>query len=116
MIIKYSTRVKGLALFSRNNYKPEDFVYKLQGITYDAPTKFTIETAVGVHILDPYGVYMNHSFDPTCCIKNGCIVAVKNISVGDELTFDYNQTESHCVAPFVDADTGQNVVGSAPKT
>ena len=111
MIIKHSNRVNGKALFSSDIYQAGDVIYKLHGSTYSEPTKFTIETGTGVHVLDPYGTYMNHSFSPTCIIKSGCIVALTDISIDDELTFDYNETESHCVAPFVDTDTGRNVFG-----
>ena len=43
---------------------------------------------------------MNHSFDPSCKIDGKNVVAVKNILIGDELCFNYNESETHMACPF----------------
>ena len=40
---------------------------------------------------------MNQSFDPSCNIDGKNVVAVKNILIGDELCFNYNESET-CMA------------------
>ena len=42
------------------------------------------------------GRYINHSCNPNCGIKNLIqVVAMTNIKVGEELTYDYEMTESN---------------------
>jgi hypothetical protein len=112
MIIKHAKRINGLALFADGDHKAHDKIYKLRGIKYEKPTKYTIQIDVDNHILDPYGTYMNHSFSPTCIIKEGWILALRNLDAGEELTFDYNVNETCCAFQFVDADTQKKVVGN----
>ena len=38
---------------------------------------------------------MNHSFEPSCKIDNGYITAIRDIDIGDEITFNYNSSERH---------------------
>ena len=53
---------------------------------------------------------MNHSFNPNCIIKDGHIVAIKCISINDELTFDYNQNETSMMCPFIDQETQKKLM------
>ena len=58
---------------------------------------------------------MNHSFEPNCIIKDNCIVALKSINEGDELTFNYNDNETKIVCPFFDSKTNIYVTGETNK-
>lgn len=43
--------------------------------------------------LDGLGRYVNHSCEPNCGIKDGpMLVALRDISAGEEITFDYSTT------------------------
>lgn len=44
---------------------------------------------------------MNHSSTPSIYIHNRQIVALKNIDIDDEITFDYNKNETKCVSQDV---------------
>jgi hypothetical protein len=96
-------------------YKKDTVVYKLQGIVRDKPTRESIELSPTEHIDDEWGMYMNHSFNPTCriCGIERGIVALKDIEAGEELTFNYNDSETCMSDPFVDRATGTQVAGKA---
>ena len=99
------------ALFANKNYAPDDRIRKLEGPIVDQPTRTSIEIRKNVHVEDIFGIYMNHSFIPNCKIFNGEIVALKNIDDGDELTFNYNVSETKMSSPFIDSKTGEKVEG-----
>ena len=75
--------------------------------------KANIEIDKNQHIEDKYGIYMNHSFYPNCKIHSGHIVCIKNINIGDELTFNYNDNETNMACPFIDTITKQKVSGKS---
>jgi SET domain-containing protein len=52
---------------------------------------------------------MNHSFEPNCLILGQEIIALNDIDTGEELTFNYNETETKIAYPFIDIDTGIKV-------
>lgn len=90
-----------------------DTVLQLSGPIVAQPTRESIELDHHVHIIDPQGSYVNHSSTPSTCVDrlNQCLQAVRDIAVGDEITFDYNQNETCMAAPF-HADDGSWVAGS----
>lgn len=98
-------------LFSSENYNINDKIYKLKGVIYKEPSRTTIEIGKNKHIDDEYGIFMNHSFSPNCIIKDGYIVALIDININDELTFNYNDNETSMACPFMDNDTNQYVYG-----
>ena len=100
MEIKESNILGEKGLFATRNYKKHDVIYTLSGIEYDYPTRETIYIGSGKHIYDSYGIYMNHSFEPTTCIEGKKVVALVDIDVGTELTFNYNENEIHMANPF----------------
>lgn len=100
-----------LFLIASRNYKKNSLIKKLQGKILKKPTKFTIEIGPSKHILDKYGIYMNHSFNPNCKIFNQSIISIKNIKKGDELTFNYNTNETKMSNPFKNKNTDKIVKG-----
>jgi len=108
MEIKYCERVGGQALFSLENHKNNDLVFVLDGEIKNTPTKYTIEISKTEHIIDKWGIYMNHSFNPTTKIVGRNVVATGDIDIGDELNFNYNVSETNMATPF---DTSDGYVG-----
>ena len=108
MEIKYSERVNGEALFSLRTHKINDTVFVLYGEIEKNPTKYTIEISKTEHILDKWGIYMNHSFNPTTQIVGRNVIAVCDINIGDELNFNYNVSETNMATPF---NTPEGYVG-----
>ena len=90
-----------LGLYSARPYAAGDTVMILQGDTFPAPTRHTVQIAPGCHILDARAFFMNHSFDPTTVIQERHVRAVRDIEIGDELTFDYTTTETTLAESFV---------------
>jgi SET domain-containing protein len=89
MEIKES-QTNGKGLYSLKHHKKNDVVYMLTGQEYDHPLRETIYVGNNKHVYDRYGMYMNHSFNPTTYISGYNVVAYCDINEGDELTFNYN--------------------------
>jgi hypothetical protein len=51
-------------------------------------------------VYDKNGIFMNHSFAPTTSIQGYNVVAKVDINPGDELNFDYNESELPMASPF----------------
>lgn len=101
MEVKPTNILNGQGLFSTKTYLKSEIIYTLNGETYNKPTKYTIHIGNNIHILDDYGRYMNHSFNPTTYIDKYNVIALIDINNGDELTFDYNQSEMSMATPFI---------------
>ena len=99
------------SLYSTKAYKKNQIIIKLSGTILDKPTRTSIEIGKDKHIEDELGQYMNHSFQPTCKIENGCVIALHDIEKGTELNFNYNESETKMACPFVDKTTNKMVSG-----
>lgn len=89
-------------LFATKNYCKNDIIHILSGDVYDEPTRETIHIGNNKHIYDEYGIYINHSFNPNIYVNENKIVALCNIMIGDEIVFNYNDTETIMASPFYD--------------
>ena len=101
MEVRYNTELKEKGLYAIKSYLKNEIVFTLSGEEYDKPMRETIYVGNNTHIYDQYGIYMNHSFNPTTYINKYDVVALNNINIDDELTFDYNKNEINMAAPFV---------------
>ncbi len=72
----------------------------------------TIECDAG-HFIHPEGMFTNHSCDPSAAVDKtrGVLFAVRCILIGEEITFDYNESESDLVSNFVCGCGADNCVG-----
>lgn len=109
MEIKNNNDFNGL--YGTKRYMKDTEIYKLVGDIVNKPTRTSIEIGPDIHIEDDKGRFMNHSFDPSCKIHNGFIYSIKDLEIGDELTFNYNSSETSMSCPFVDTKTQQTVSG-----
>ena len=100
MEVKYCERVGGDGLFSTKKYYKNNIIYTLTGEINDKPDKYSIEIGNNKHITDKLGIYMNHSFDPSIKIQGVSVISLKNIEPGDELCFNYNESETSMSCPF----------------
>ncbi len=82
-----------------------------RGVIKSSPTKTSIEIDVGIHVENYYGQHMNHSPTPNCHIVASCIVSLKDILPGEELTFDYQKNESCLSVPFFCCHSGEYIAG-----
>lgn len=101
LVVRSSPTVAGgKGLFTTTCHEAGQVVHILTGETFAAPTRETIHIGNGLHIYDEFGIFMNHSFQPNVKICGTHVIALRNISAGEELTFDYNASEINMAAPF----------------
>ena len=61
----------------------------------------TIEINSG-HVDHPVGRYVNHSCNPTAFVdrEQSALVSARDLSEGEQITFDYNSNEKNIATPF----------------
>ena len=100
MEIKDSQITGEKGLFSTKTYKKGEIIYILSGEIFDKPTRETIHIGNNQHIYDKYGIYINHSFHPNIVVKGTHLIALYDINIGEEILFNYNDTEINMANPF----------------
>jgi hypothetical protein len=87
-----------------------DLVIRLEGMISDCPTRYSVQIGIEQHLdCEPHEGgnienrafrFTDHSCDPNMRFRKGAFFAIKNIRVGDKLTFDYETTEWEMFLPF----------------
>ena len=80
-------------VYATREYKIGETIKKLEGTIILKPTKESIHIGNGMHIIDYYGQFINHSLEPNVRIELNNIIAIEEIKPFDEITFNYNETE-----------------------
>ena len=83
-------------------------IYEFIGRRVPLPTRTSIESIYNGHVEDEIGQFLNHHCNPNANVVNFMskeftglrVVAIKDITKGDEITFDYNNTELELSSPF----------------
>jgi len=88
-------------LFVLKNFSINEIIFQLEGKELDKPSRESIHIGNNIHIHDEYGAFINHSFDPSVKIDGKNIIAIKEIKIGDEITFNYNDSEINMASPFM---------------
>ena len=91
-----------LGIYSTQNYKIGDIVHVMSGKLLTIPTKKSIHIGNNMHLEDKFGQYINHSFEPNVMVENNKLIAIKDINIYDEITFNYNDNELEMASPFED--------------
>jgi len=89
-----------LGLYATKQYQAGEVVHRLEGTLRLTPTKTSVHIGNGMHITDKFGSYMNHSFEPNTKIVSNQVIAIKDIAIHEEITFDYNESEVNMAEPF----------------
>ena len=101
MEVKDSIEVPGgKGLFTTKYHEKGTIVHVLSGRIFDKPTRESIHIGKNKHIHDEYGIFINHSFKPNIRVDDYNLVALRNIDAGEELVFNYNDTEINMSNPF----------------
>ena len=108
---------KGKGLYTKKEYRKEEIVLYLEGNYFPEPTRTSIQVG-NKHIESWEGGHINHHCDPNTEIKihknfigtcssslwsgelAALVVAKRNIQIGEEITFDYQLTETEMAEPF----------------
>jgi hypothetical protein len=104
MEIGRSTNAEGKGLLLTKSVKTGETVFVLSGEIFDSPTRESIHIGDNKHIYDDFGIFINHSFKPTVKISHKDVIALVDMNPGDEITFNYNDSEINMANPFQDGD------------
>ena len=92
-------------LFANRSYEAGEVILSLRGELREEPTKTSIQMFEKLHIENFMAGKLNHNCNPNTEIEfdndaNILVYALKDILRDEELTFDYNTTESLLFCPF----------------
>ena len=104
MEITNSNLVDGKGLILRKNVKKGEIVFTLSGKMLDHPTRESIHIGDNKHIYDENGIFINHSFEPTVHIDGYNVRALMDLTDGDEISFNYNDSEINMANTFQAGD------------
>jgi hypothetical protein len=98
----YINRIGGFGgVYAGCAYEEGLVIYSLSGrLVLESPTRTSIRIKDGIHVEDEVGSYINHSCDPSAKIDGVHVVALRDIKVGEEITFNYIENEDLLASPF----------------
>ncbi len=87
-------------------------LFTIEGHETSTPTKYSLQVGKELH-LDQRGArdandrvrrfywrYMNHGCEPTTCVRDRAVIALRDMAALEGVAFDYNTTESDIAEPF----------------
>jgi SET domain-containing protein len=110
MVIKQVNGMQGL--FASQDYKINDLLFKVEGEYLDKPTRTSIQISVSEHVnvKSPLS-FINHSCFPNIIIENQYVKVIKTIRSGDQICFNYNDSEYDLSNKFKCVECGQWIKG-----
>lgn len=95
------SKISGKGLFTMQNIAEGELIIDLvkESRMQMKRDKYTIEYN-GAHYIHPRGQFINHSKRPNMVFSKGSFFAKKDIKKGEEITFNYNHTESEFSGEF----------------
>ena len=75
MEVKLNKLIGEKGLYSTKKYDANTIVFVLEGEILSKPTRESIRIGNNQHIIDLNGIYMNHSFEPTCKIEGKNVIS-----------------------------------------
>lgn len=106
-VVKDKPGMKGL--FARKPFDKNEIIFSLKGKIKNKPTRTSIKIGQNRHVEDLYGKYINHNCRPSVKIIDGNVVAIKNIKIFEEITFNYLENEDDLAAPFICECCGKDI-------
>jgi len=108
--VKEFDGMKGL--FANSIFRKGDLVTEIKGEQISQPTRTSLQVGINQHIdVKELIMYINHKCDANITLKNNTFVAIRTIEKGDEITFNYNESEEELSDPFECRDCGQMMKG-----
>ncbi len=110
MEVKATGEIYGL--FSTCSFSQGHLVLRIEGDVVSQPSRTSIQVGPSQHIdVASPGRFINHSCKPNCKVENRQLIAAKNIAVGEEITFNYQESEDVLAHPFICKDCGKWIRG-----
>ena len=110
MEIREINGMKGL--FATKSYEIGDVICTIEGEQIPAATRTSLQIGDGIHIdVKAPIMFINHQCHANISLKSNTFVAITEISVGQEITFNYFETEDILSNPFICRDCGDLVKG-----
>lgn len=110
MEVKDVNGMKGL--FAAKSYQKGDVICEVKGEPIAKPTRTSLQIGPNLHIdVKAPEMFINHKCNANISLKNNTFVAIVAIAKGEEITFNYFETEDIISSPFVCRDCGEWVKG-----
>lgn len=110
MIVKEVNGMQGL--FATQQYNINTILFVIEGEEIDFPTRTSIQINENTHVnVNAPLAFINHSCTPNIVVEEKKIKAIKSIEPGDEICFDYNQSEFDLANKFECDTCGQWIKG-----
>lgn len=101
-------------LVATTNFKINEVVCIVEGELINAPNRYSVQVGAKQHVnVEAPVKYINHCCNANIKLVGRKFVAIKPISSGTEITFNYNDTEEVLAEPFTCFYCNQEVKGSA---
>jgi SET domain-containing protein len=111
--LEFRDGIQGLGVFVKKTIKKGSVLFKMQGTVVAHPTRTSVQVGANKHIEDLIGSHVNHSCSPSAKVnpETQSFVSIKDLKEGDEITFDYNESEDILSSPFQCECCGKRILG-----
>ena len=104
------------SLISKRSFVEGEQICFVEGEEIKTPNRYSVQVSALIHVnvKEPV-MYINHKCDGNIHLKERAFYALKQIRVGEEITFNYNDTERVLAEEFKCFRCGQLVKGNESK-
>jgi len=104
------------SLISKRSFVEGEQICFVEGEEIKTPNRYSVQVSALIHVnvKEPV-MYINHKCDGNIQLKERAFYALKQIRVGEEITFNYNDTERVLAEEFKCFRCGQLVKGNESK-
>lgn len=111
--VAVETRHGECCLVASSLIEPGERIILVDGELSQTPCRLSVQVGQNLHISPPPDLgdhdkrdqyqwrFLNHSCCPNAVIVRRVLIAIRPIEAGEEVTFDYNTTESVMASPFL---------------
>lgn len=105
--------IHGHGIFATRDILKGKVLFALKGKLIDHPTRTSVQVGKNQHSEDSIGSLINHNCSPTAKVykRNKTLVSTRHIKKGEEITFDYNESEDKLACPFLCECCNKKIVG-----
>lgn len=104
------------SLISKRYFLKGEQIFFVEGEEIKIPNRYSVQVSDSIHVnvKEPV-MYINHKCDGNIQLIERAFYALKQIQVGEEITFNYNNTERVLAEEFKCFRCGQLVKGNKSK-